>query len=65
LILGGIGVAVAVGAGERLDAPRAVCGAGIACGKLLPYKEDPGEGVRGRRAVNKGFVVQYTVKFRR
>ena len=63
LILGGIGVAVAVGAANVSMLPAAVCGAGIACGNFLLIRKILEKAFAAGGAVNKGFVVQYTVKF--
>ena len=63
LILGGIGVAVAAGAAKFSMLPAAVCGAGIACGNFLLIRKILEKAFAAGGAVNKGFVVQYTLKF--
>lgn len=63
LILGGIGVAVAVGAANVSLLPAAVCGAVIACGNFFLIRKILEKAFSGGGAVTKGFVVQYTLKF--
>jgi len=63
MILGGIAVAVAVGAAGVSMLPGAVCGAGIACGNFFLIRKILEKAFSGGGAVNKAFVVQYTLKF--
>ena len=63
LILGGIAVAGAAGAANVSMLPGAVCGAGIACGNFFLIRKILEKAFSGGGAVNKAFVVQYTLKF--
>ena len=63
LILGGIGVAVAAGAAKASMLPGAVCGAGIACGNFFLIRKILEKAISGGGTVNKGFIVQYSLKF--
>ena len=63
LILGGIGVAVAAGAADVSMLPGAVCGAGIACGNFFLIRKILEKAISGGGTVNKGFIVQYSLKF--
>jgi len=63
LILGGVGVAVAAGAASISMLPAALCGAAIACGNFFLIRKILEKAFSGGGAVNKAFVVQYTLKF--
>jgi len=63
LILGGIGIAVAAGAANVSMLPGAACGAGIAYGNFFLIRKILEKAFSGGGAVNKAFVVQYTLKF--
>jgi len=63
LILGGIGVAVAAGAANVSLLPAALCGAVIACGNFFLMRKILEKAFSGGGTVNKGFVVQYALKF--
>ena len=63
LILGGIGIAVAAGAANVSMLPGAACGAGIAYVNFFLIRKILEKAFTGGGAVNKAFVVQYTLKF--
>jgi ATP synthase I chain len=63
LILAGVGVAVAAGAASVSMLPAALCGAVIACGNFFLIRKILEKAFSGGGTVNKGFVVQYTLKF--
>ncbi|MBE0569838.1 MAG: ATP synthase subunit I [Deltaproteobacteria bacterium] len=63
LILGGIALAAALGAADVSMLPGAACGAAIACGNFFLIRRILEKAFSGGGAVNKAFVVQYTLKF--
>ncbi|MGE5285365.1 MAG: ATP synthase subunit I [Actinomycetota bacterium] len=63
LILGGIAVAVAVGAANVSLLPGAACGAGIAYGNFFLIRKILEKALSGGGTVSRRFVVQYTLKF--
>lgn len=63
LILGGIAVAAAAGAGSFSMLPGAACGAAIAYGNFFLIRKILEKAFSGGGAVNKVFVVQYVLKF--
>lgn len=63
LILGGIALAAATGAANASMLPGAACGAAIAYGNFFLIRRILEKALSGGGAVNKAFVVQYTLKF--
>jgi len=63
LILGGIALAAATGAADVSMLPGAACGAAIAYGNFFLIRRILEKALSGGGAVNKAFVVQYTLKF--
>jgi ATP synthase I chain len=63
LILGGITLAAATGAADGSMLPGAACGAAIAYGNFFLIRRILEKALSGGGAVNKAFVVQYTLKF--
>jgi hypothetical protein len=63
LILGGVAVAVATGAASVSMLPAVVCGAAIACGNFFLIRKILERAFEDGGAVDKGFVVRYTLKF--
>jgi hypothetical protein len=63
LVLAGIAVAGAAGAASVRMLPGAVCGAAVACGNFFLIRKILEKAFLREGAVNKGFVVQYVLKF--
>ena len=63
LILGGVTLAAATGAADVSVLPGAACGAAIAYGNFFLIRRILEKALSGGGAVNKAFVVQYTLKF--
>jgi hypothetical protein len=63
LVLAGIAVAGAVGAASFRMIPGAACGAAIACGNFFLIRKILEKAFLREGAVNKGFAVQYVLKF--
>lgn len=63
LVLAGIAAAAAAGAASFRMLPGAACGAAIACGNFFLIRKILEKAFLRDGAVNKGFVVQYVLKF--
>ncbi len=63
LVLAGIAVAAGVGAASFRMLPGAACGAAIACGNFFLIRKILEKAFLREGSVNKGFVVQYVLKF--
>lgn len=63
LVLGGIAAGGAAGAGTFRMLPGAACGAAIAFGNFFLIRKILEKAFSGGGAVNKGFIVQYALKF--
>lgn len=63
LVLAGIAAAAAVGAASFRMLPGAACGAAIACGNFFLIRKILEKAFLRDGAVNRGFVVQYVLKF--
>jgi hypothetical protein len=63
LVLAGVAGAGAAGAASFRMLPGAACGAAIACGNFFLIRKILEKAFLREGAVNKGFVVQYALKF--
>jgi len=63
LVLGGVAAAWAAGAARAATLSGAACGAAIAWGNFFLIRKILEKAFSGGGAVNKGFIVQYVLKF--
>jgi hypothetical protein len=63
LILGVVAAAWAAGAARAATLSGAACGAAIACGNFFLIRKILEKAFSGGGTVNKGFIVQYVLKF--